>query len=237
MKTSYVKKIIVCTCSLLVLLGGFGLITKPIKAAEEKMNITEEDVIVQGNGSHYYVFNKNSGFYSRKDFENNIKRVGQDVKIWDIEYAVENDMEKQKKRTTNDYQQYHLITNEERDDLAQAARNKGLSLVDYLKNAGVNMSTNTDYMVSALGGENRVWHYGDIMTHNERDLYFEKYNLKTNHKDNTLVGVIYCPSEDRDRFGLQRIPYRSENWRYLNRDNDHFNEFNDNYYLLFFLKN
>lgn len=238
MKKSIFKKILITTMTTLFVIGGLGVHKVNAMKYTQGDTLNEDEVLVKGEGGRSYILNKKYSIFTSIDFYKFVnERVAEQVKIWDVENTLKDDLTKIRQQTVKDYKSYHLMTNDERDDIVNAAKKKNLSLQQYLINCGIDLSDAPKHMTTAYGGPNRIWHYSDFrnMTKNiERDLYFEKFNTSTNHHDNTKVGIIDCSTEDRDRF---KIPYRySKYWKFISQEDDHYNEFSDVDYLLLYVK-
>lgn len=237
------KKICISVLATILLTGGMGFRIHKIKAAQSANEtlIENDEVMVKGEGNAIYILNKNYATFTINMFHDVVgDRVGDEVKIWDVENDIKKDLDVIRKKATKHDDGYHLITNEERNDLVKSANKRGMSLKDYLQESGIDMSNAPKYMTSAYGGQNRIWHYGGtfVKPHTEiyqRRLFFEKFNITDNHFDNTMIGFIDCSTEDNDRF--LKHPTPSRYWHYISDEQDHFEEFSANDYLLLFVKN
>lgn len=240
MKKMKLKKVFVGTLAALIITGSMGIPIQKVSAMENAQDeqIEDDEVMIKGGDSSYYILNKNYSTFYAEDFMDVVyKRVGERVKIWDVENNLKEDLNVLRKQCIKNHEGYHLMTNEERNDLAEAARLENITLKQLLMNAGIDLSYTSDYLTTACGGPNRVWHYSDVRwgyAMAERSLYFEKFNISTNHIDNSLVGNIYCSTEDHDRF---MIPFgHSDNWKFIFKNNDHIDEFVNINYLLLYVK-
>lgn len=229
----------------LLVAGSPDVSLHKVKAAEalQKDYLEDDEVLVKGGSNSQYVLNKNYSVFNKDAFSEIVhNQVGEQVKIWDVENNLKNDLNIQRQQKVKHYEGYHLMTNEERDDMVEAAKQQNLTLKQYLINCGMNLSNTPKHMTTACGGPNRIWHYSDPFNMGSirikvtaRHLYLEKFDISNNHRDNTMIGNIFCPTEDEDRF---MIPENSSNrWKFLLIDHDHFKEFAGVDYLMLYVKN
>lgn len=236
--------------AVLLLSGGMGFKMNKVKAAEytPETALEEDEVLVKGEGSKRYILNKNYSIFSKELFNEVLySRVGQEVKIWDVENDIKRDINTMKEKTVKTPQSYHLITNAERDDIVREANKQHKSIKEYLESYGIDLSKAPKHMTTANNGTNRVWHYSDsyffmspeaTLDHKvfmRRDLFFEKFDITNNHYDNSKIGMINCMSQDRDRF--TKPEDFSKNFNYIDVAYDKVNEFRGIDYLLMYVKN
>lgn len=242
MKKIYFKQVFIATMAVLLTTVSMEMQMNKVSAASRVQGeqLDEDEVMVKGGGSSYYVLNKGYSIYYAEDFMNVVyHRVDNKVNIWDVKQNLEYDLDTIRKNSIVKPDGFHLMRNKERDDLVNAAKKKNVSLQQYLTDCGIDLSYAPKHMTTANGAPNCVWNYSDVMRISSfepaRELFFEKYDISTNHKDNTKIGFIRCRDEYHNHFS--EVIGSSRNWRFLFHYEDHLQEFLDINYLMLYVKN
>lgn len=239
-------KALIGTLAALLITGSLERQMNKVKATAYSQDtaLEEDEVLVKGGGSSFYVLNSNYSVLTEDNFHDVVyDYVGQGVKIWDVENNLKSDLNKLRHHQLKHPEGYHLMTNDERNDIVNGAKKENLSFREHLDRAGMkDMRYAPAHLTTACGGPNRVWHYSDTFIEitedgfkHCRELYFEKFNINRNCFDNTKIGVINCNTEDHDRFTLPRYP--SKKWRYIEDYGNDLARFLNNKYLLLYVKN
>ena len=151
--------------------------------------------------------------------------------IWDIRDNFRKEMEKNKPEG------YHLMTNGERNELAEFGGKRDYTMWDYLAKGGIDMNSNGGqfYLATTYNRDhNCVYAYSDTFDWTNRTVYFQNYDMKQKDGNrNSTVGVVDMRWNDHDKFAVFAGNYGSKLNKCFSSQNEHLADFiNNNYAYL-----